>query len=153
MKIRLFLIALFFYTVATLNAQVLVQKIPDENLSETDIGFIQAGFKLAYSNMTSEEYVFKGRDEEWKKCWIDLMQALNLYMQKKGLKLTGRNACFNRIYFSKEGAIVAYLYRLNGFTPAQEKVFDEQIFNFLIEQKVPIKTEWNYWQYGTLRFE
>jgi len=151
MKFSIFFIILL--CALKLDAQILVQKMPDENLTETDKGFMQAGYNLAYSNMTSEAYVFKGRDEEWKKCWINLMQALHIYMQKNGLKPDANSSCFNRIYFNKEGVIVAYLYHLSGFTPAQEQVFDAHIFNFLIAQKLPVRSGSNYWQYGTLRFE
>jgi hypothetical protein len=153
MSKKIILIVGLFFLATVSNAQILVQKIPDENLCEIDINFMQNGYKLASSNMSSEEYLFKGREEEWKKCWINLMHDLNNYMQQKGLKLTTNTTCFNRIYFNKEGIITAYLYHVKGLTAVQEQKFDEAIFQFLITQKVSIKAPQNYWQYGTLKFE
>lgn len=136
-----------------LNAQVLMQKIPDENLCEIDYKLMQNGYKLAFSNMTSEDYVFKGREEEWKKCWTNSLFELKEYLQKNGLELSAKTSCFNRIYFNKDGTVAAYLYHLNGFNSNQEKKFDELIFKFLITLKVKIQTSQNYWQYGHLKFE
>lgn len=143
----------FICTISTINAQIIVQKIPDENLCVIDAKLMQSGYSLAFSNMTSETYLFKGKEDEWKKCWISLMHDLNNFMHKKGLKLNATTTCFNRIYFDKEGKITAYLYHFNGFTKEQEQKFDESIFEFLIAQKVNIKANENYWQYGTLKFE
>jgi hypothetical protein len=138
---------------SSIEAQILVQKIPDENLCEIDINFMQNGYKLAYSNMTSEDYLFKGKEEEWKTCWNKVMYDLKNFMEKNGLKLTSNTTCFNRVYFNKDGSIAAYLYHINGLSANQEQKFDETIFQFLITQKVTIKTNQNYWQYGTLKFE
>lgn len=134
-------------------AQILIQKIPDENLCAFDMELMQKGYQLAYSNMTSEDYLFKGNEEAWKTCWIKLMHDLNSYMQQKGVLLNKNTACFNRIYFRKEGTIEAYIYHLKGLTPAQEQKFDELLFDFLKLQRVSIEASQNYWQYGTLLFE
>ncbi len=142
-----------FLMVTVLKAQILVQKIPDENLCEIDMNFMQNGYKLAFSNMSSEDYLFKGKEEEWKACWTKVMYDLKNFMQKNGLQLTSNTTCFNRVYFNKEGTIAAYLYHLKGLSASQEQKFDEAIFQFLITQKVTIKATQNYWQYGTLKFE
>ena len=142
-----------FLMVTVLKAQILVQKIPDENLCEIDMNFMQNGYKLAFSNMSSEDYLFKGKEEEWKACWTKVMYDLKNFMQKNGLQLTSNTTCFNRVYFNKEGIIAAYLYHLKGLSASQEQKFDEAIFQFLITQKVTIKSTQNYWQYGTLKFE
>jgi len=149
---KLILFSLFCFA-RHANAQLLIQKIPDENLIAIDAEFMQNGYQLAYSNMTSETYLFKGYEAAWKKCWVDLMHDLNNYMQKKGLKVNINTTCFNRIYFNKDGTIKAYLYQLKGLTKAQEKLFDDHLFQFLAAQKVSIKASENYWQYGTLKFE
>ena len=138
---------------SSIEAQILVQKIPDENLCEIDINLIHGGHKLAFSNMSSEDYLFKGKEEEWKKCWNKVMYDLKNFMEKNGLKLTSNTTCFNRVYFNKDGSIAAYLYHINGLSTNQEQKFDETIFQFLITQKVTIKATQNYWQYGTLKFE
>jgi hypothetical protein len=150
---RLFFILAIFCFTNKVEAQILVQKIPNENLCAIDFDLMNKGYQLAFSNMTSEEYLFKGREEEWKKCWIDLMHDLSDYMKQKGLKPTSNTTCFNRIYFNKEGNIIAYLYHVKGLNIAQEQKFNEAIFQFLITQKVSIKAPQNYWQYGTLKFE
>ncbi|HRG57709.1 MAG TPA: hypothetical protein PK323_02060 [Bacteroidia bacterium] len=136
-----------------LNAQVLVQKIPDENLCEIDFKLMQNGYKLAFSNMSSEDYVFKGREEEWKKCWTNILFDLKKFMQKNGLEFSNNTYCFNRIYFNRDGTIAAYLYHINGINAKQEQKFDGLIFQFLITQKVNLQITQNFWQYGTLRFE
>lgn len=136
-----------------IEAQILVQKIPDENLCQIDVNLIQGGHKLAFSNMSSEDYLFKGKEEEWKKCWTKVMYDLKSFMQKNGLILTANTTCFNRIYFNKNGSIAAYLYHINGLSTQQEQKFDEVIFQFLITQKVSISANEKYWQYGTLKFE
>jgi hypothetical protein len=136
-----------------LKAQILVHKIPDENLCEIDINLLQSGYQLAYSNMTSEDYLFKGREEEWKTCWKKVLYDLKNFMLKNDLPLTSNTICFNRVYFSKEGNIIAYLYKIKGLSAVQEQKFDSLIFQFLITQKVSIKANQNYWQYGTLKFE
>jgi len=136
-----------------LKAQILIQKIPDENLCEIDINLLQSGYKLAYSNMSSEDYLFKGNEEEWKKSWTQLLFALNDLMKTNGLHFGANTTCFNRIYFNKEGTIAAYLYHLKGLTAEQEQKFDEYIFQFLIEQKVNLSANQKYWQYGTIKFE
>lgn len=151
MRITIILFLVCFTTV--LNAQILVQKIPNENLCEIDINLMQSGYQLAFSNMTSEDYLFKGREEEWKKCWTKVLFDLRNFMQKNGLEFSSKTTCFNRIYFNKDGTIAAYLYHLNGINTNQEQKFDELIFQFLMTQKVTIQTTQNYWQYGTLRFE
>lgn len=151
-KKLLFIIILISFSLV-LKAQILVQKIPDQNLTAIDGNFMQQGFKLAYSNLSSEDYLFKGREEEWKKSWIALMHALNNYMQKKGLQFTSSSSCFNRIYFNQEGNITAYLYQVSGLSTEQEKLFDDHIFQFLLTQKMNIKANQNYWQYGNLKFE
>jgi len=148
----LFLLTLICFTF-NVNAQILFQKIPNENLCAIDAHLMQKGYKLAYSNMTSEDYLFKGNEEEWKKYWIELMQELNSYMHKKGLQLNIKNTCYNRVYFNQDGTIAAYLYHLNGLSTVQEQKFDINIFQFLLDQKLNIKASQNYWQYGTLRFE
>jgi hypothetical protein len=136
-----------------IEAQILVQKIPDENICAIDANLMQSGYQLAFSNMSSEEYLFKGREEEWKKCWIKLMHDLNQFMRQKGLMINPNTKCFNRIYFNKDGTIKAYLYHIEGLTNEQVNFFDESIFQFLISQKITIETNQNYWQYGTLKFE
>ncbi len=151
-KKNILLVGLLFIA-TVLKAQILVQKIPDENLCEIDINFMQNGYKLAFSNMSSEDYLFKGKEEEWKACWTKVMYDLKNFMQKNGLQLTSNTTCFNRVYFNKEGTIAAYLYHLKGLSASQEKKFDEAIFQFLNTQKVTIKAPQNYWQYGTLKFE
>ena len=150
---KLLLLFIIFSFNTRIDAQILVQKIPDENLCAIDFDLMSKGYQLAFSNMTSEEYLFKGREEEWKKCWINLMHDLKDYMKLKGIKPSAKTSCFNRIYFNKEGNIVAYLYHVKGLTTAQEQKFNESVFQFLIEQKVNIQANQNYWQYGTLKFE
>lgn len=150
---KLILFVSFLCFSLALNAQILIQKIPDENLCEADVNLLQEGYKLAYSNMSSEDYLFKGNEEEWKKQWTNLMLALNDFMKKNGLLFAPNTTCYSRIYFNKEGTIAAYLYHLNGLTIDQEKKFNEYIFQFLIEQKMTIQTNQKYWQYGTLKFQ
>jgi len=151
-KKYLLFLSLFFFSL-NLKAQILVQKLPNENLCEIDINLMQSGYKLAYSNMTSEDYLFKGREVEWKTCWTKVLYDLKNFMQKNGLPLTSNTTCFNRVYFNKEGNITAYLYIIKGLSDVQEKKFDELVFQFLITQKVNIKASQNYWQYGTSKFE
>lgn len=151
---KIFIILLWLNCISLhVSAQVLVRKIPNEDLTGVDSELMQQGYKIAFSKMSSEDYLFKGREEEWKKCWIDLMHHLNQYMQKAGLHLNTKSTCYNRIYFNKEGLITAYLYHLSGLTEQEEQIFDRAIFQFLITQKVNINAPQNYWQYGTLRFE
>lgn len=150
---NLILIVCLFCITNVLNAQILVHKIPDENLCEIDINLMQSGYRLAFSNMTSEDYLFKGKEEEWKTCWTKVMYDLKNFMQNNGLQLTSNTTCFNRVYFNKDGSIAAYLYHIKGLTANQEQKFDEAIFQFLITQKVSIKANDKFWQYGTLKFE
>jgi hypothetical protein len=150
---KLFLVISFLSLSTAINAQILIQKIPDENLCEIDMNLLQNGYKLAYSNMTSEYYLFKGREEEWKNYWTTLMFALNDIMKKKGLHFNTNNTCYNRIYFNQDGTIAAYLYHIKGLTAEQEKKFDEYIFQFLVAQKVTLSSNQKYWQYGTIKFQ
>ena len=46
---KIILIIGLFFTATVLNAQILVQKIPDENLCEIDLNFLQSGYKLAFA--------------------------------------------------------------------------------------------------------
>jgi hypothetical protein len=150
---KIILIVGLFFLARVSNAQILVQKIPDENLCEIDINFMQSGYKLAFSNMSSEDYLFKGKEEDWKACWTKILYDLKKFMQKNGLQLASNTTCFNRIYFNKDGTIAGYLYHIKGLPASEEQKFDEAIFQFLITQKVTIKAPQNYWQYGTLKFE
>jgi hypothetical protein len=153
MRLKLFLLFAFFYALQSVKSQILFQKLSNENLCAIDLDLMQKNYKLAYSNLTSEDYLFKGKEEEFKKCWINLMHDLNNYMQKNGLKLSPNTTCYNRIYFNPDGSISAYLYYLKGLNEAQEKKFDELIFQFLLLQKLNITSTQSYWQYGNLKLE
>jgi hypothetical protein len=136
-----------------LKAQVLIKKLPDQNLCAVDAEFMKNGYALAFSNMSSEQYVFKGNEETFKKCWTNFLYDLNHFMQQKGIQVNPNASCYNRIYFNSDGKITAYLYVLDGFEPVQEKKFDDNLFEFLISQQLKITSTQNYWQYGTLKFQ
>jgi|688.fasta_scaffold927707_1 hypothetical protein len=136
-----------------LKAQVLIKKLSDQNLCAIDAEFMKNGYALAFSNMSSEQYVFKGSEEAFKKCWTNLLYELNHYMQQKGIKVHANATCYNRIYFNSDGKIAAYLYALEGFEATQEKKFDDYLFEFLIAQQLKITSTQNYWQYGVLKFQ
>lgn len=147
------LLGIMITLVGQLQAQVLIKKLPDQNLCAIDAEFMKNGYALAFSNMTSENYVFKGREEAFKNCWTGLLIDLNHYMQQKGIKVSANASCYNRIYFNSDGKIAAYLYALDGFEATQEKKFDDYLFEFLIAQQLKIASSQNYWQYGVLKFQ
>ncbi len=134
-------------------AQIVFQMLPDSNtLTDADKQLMQEGYMLAYSNMTSETYLFKGREEEWKKCWTNLLHQFNRTLKQNGLNiLSGSN--YNRIYFRADGTVVAYLYCLSGLDHDQEILFKRLAFSYFSNTKIAIAAPGNYWQYGTLKFE
>ncbi|MCC6253039.1 MAG: hypothetical protein IT238_11330 [Bacteroidia bacterium] len=133
-------------------AQLYLQQIPDRGLYEADAIYMQKGYKLAFSNMTSENYLFKGREEEWKKQWSDFLSGIYHTISEKQLWPSSVGECYFRVYFNKDGTVAACLYQMAGLDKDKEEKLKELIFNYLIKQKLKIETTENYWQYGVLKF-
>lgn len=132
------------------SAQVLVRAVNENKLTEIDAQFMQKGYKLAYSQMTSEEYLFKGNEQKWKAAWVSLMQNLSTFMQQKGMVFNAGSTCYFRIYFNANGTIDACLYEAKGI--AETTQFEKLLIEFCLNNKVQMPATQTYWQYGTLNF-
>lgn len=155
MKYKVIILCLLFYGVYNVEtyAQVFVQNIPNNNLTAYDVTMQQNGYKLAYDNFTSEDYLFKGNENLWKEKWVELMTELNSFIKSKNLNWTNDVVCYNRVYFSKEGKIEGYLYDISGISESEKSKFDSCLKEFVMTHGVTIPATMAYWQYGNITFK
>lgn len=130
-KLALFLTILLLYTCAFAQKSMTFQEAEK-------IGISQKLDSLYHSGIDSDstKSVFKDH-----KAYIESYQKflfeLGDFLKKNNFKWGKQVRCFNRIYFSKQGAVDYFLYNFKEgqITPEQERMFADLVKSFIQQAK------------------
>jgi len=78
--------------------------------------------------------------------YVKLLQAFGVFLRENNFNWTQKTACFNRIYFNKDGGIDYFVYNFRGQpeekpTPEQEKEFNRLLSLFIQDYKIDLKAD------------
>lgn len=130
---RTILLVLFiFFSIATLNAQTVVQSIEAAEKASIDISEIEEQYDDAM-NTDPEKAVFSERESEFYDSYRQLIFDVAAHLRKNDFQFDGETRMFTRIYFNKEGAINHFFYSSGqaGFSTEQVQQFNSLLQPFL----------------------
>lgn len=109
-------------SIATLNAQTVVQSIESAEKSSIDISEIEKQYDDAM-NTDPEKAVFSELESEFYDSYRQLIFDLASHLRKNDFHFDGETRMFTRIYFNKEGTIDHFFYSSDqaGFSTEQEQ--------------------------------
>jgi hypothetical protein len=120
------------------------------------------GIRLTYLDSTyrsglhsdSTKAVFGNKQEDFINAYRQLLQDLGSHLRVQGFMWGKETKCFNRIYFSQDGAIDFFLYNFykDQISTEQEKVFDAHLNQFIKTYRFPLKADTKFSQCSPVRY-
>ncbi len=123
-------------SIATLNAQTVVQSFESAEKTSIDILEIEEQYDDAM-NTDPEKAVFSDRESEFYGSYKQLIFDIASHLRKNDFTFDGKTRMFTRIYFDKTGTIDHFYYSSDqaGFSADQEQQFDSLLQPFLSNYK------------------
>lgn len=151
MRKLVFIAFMGLLSVADINAQVMVTKINNQNLTELDKQYMTT-HKIAYDQHTSEDYLFKGQESQFEGEWKKMMFSLYEFCQKRNMKWQPGGFCYLRIFFTAKGKPEVIEYHTEGLLTGMEKEFEQVLIEFYLSYQLQITGPMPFWNFGNLKF-
>lgn len=126
------LILLMSTSIATLNAQTMVQSIEATEEASIDISEIDERYEDAM-NTNTQKAVFNERESEFYNSYKQLIYDIDSHLRKNDFHFNGETRMFTRIYFDTDGTIEHFYYSSDQaeFSADQVKQFNSLLKPFL----------------------
>lgn len=98
--------------------------------------------------------VFGSQQDAFIESYTDFLRSLSRYMNENGCLWSETFKGFHKIYFSKEGRVIHYLYNYRtGFSLEKEEQFHVLLNQFILQYQFPLTAGEGFAQCGSVTFE